>query len=291
MKKQNISFLLLASYFLILSCASSTEGSLDSARFALDNCKPEDVAACETAADEVDKVLAGDPDNISAALIKSSARATQGRVDMLSLISDLTQTTTESGIDQETQKFKFIRSALLGTMTTADLVYLREGVSTLTDIVDGGAAPQDETDPLYRDFYFQLGMLQSLEAFIRPVKLAQPEEDVAVAAITGDDAGFVRSDFLNADNNLIKGGIEEGETGWDLVEITRKNYCALKGASIGAGFETAELRALMECQLNDNFANLAGPGDGSDTGDFPGTTITKCLDFNYTRCATTDTTE
>ncbi len=274
-----------------LSCATSVTGNLDSARFSLDKCSTTNTDACLTASDKADAVLASDPGNFEAALLKSSALATAGRVDLLSIMSDMMQTEDESGIDQDTQKFRFIRSVL---SDDTNITYLREAVLALSNIVDGGYAPEDNTVDGYRDFYFQIGFLQALEAFVRPTSLAQPAADAivdlnAIELITDDDSDIIMADMLAADNNLVEGGISNSDvTGWELVSMTRRNYCAIKNVNAANdAFTAGELRALMRCQLNPS-DTIAALDDVN--GDFPGTDITGCSDFDYDQCAGTDTT-
>lgn len=274
--------------FLLLSCASGTNSTLESARFNLDKCTTSNPAACEAAESDAQKVLDDDADNVEAALVKASAVATQGNIDIIFMMARMSQTEEGTidgeGIDQTTQKFKFIRGKLTGDV---DIERLRDAVVSLSSIT----APE-ETDDNYKEYFFQLGLLQMLEAFITPSVLAQPTDTSEASvedteSITDDVAAYVLEDFIDGDNNFNEGGIVDSDNiGWDLVTMIRNNYCAAKNVNpANDGFSTEELRALMRCQLVANPEDLTGAA-----GDFPGTAIATCDDFDYTGCDNTNTT-
>jgi hypothetical protein len=272
---------------LLLSCASGTESILESARFNLDRCTTSNTAACVAAQGDAQKVLNEDADNVEASLIKASALATEGGIDIIFMMARLSQTDEETvdgeEINQTTQKFKFIRKKI---GEDVDIAKLRDAVVSLADLTAPAAA-----DVNYKEYHFQLGLLQMLEAFITPSNLAQPTDTDEVTVedtenITDDDAEYILDDFIAADNNFREGGIlTSDDTGWDLVTMTRNNYCAAKNVNpANDGFSTEELRALMRCQLVDNPEDLLGAN-----GDFPGTAIVSCDDFDYTGCDNTNT--
>jgi len=256
-----ISFLLAAA-FVAGACATASDTALEKAQFALDKCSTTNIVQCNTAITEAAKITSAHPEYIDALLIKSSAEATIGGFDILLLISELTEN------DGTNKKFKTMHSAVVGSIGAEGLDDIRESIDTLDDWTAN--VPASRTD-----YFFQLGTLQEIEAFSRPSLLAQPTEDspVDVDEIQTTDMPFILADFKNADNNIILGGITEGETGYELVTLVRKYYCAMHNISSDPdGFTLEELRDMVSCQLIDGFA---GPFQS---------TITACSDFDFAAC-------
>jgi|GEM_PF-3514603 len=282
---------LLVVVALCFACgASSVNSALDKARFNLDNCSPTNPSACDSAISGADTVLASEPNNVNAAMIKSSAQATNAGFILLDMLSDLANT---SG-DNQTEKFNFIRSAIGDTVSdTADL---RASIVTLS-----GITPPTATDDFYKDFYFQMGFLQALEAFALPTLVAQPTETSVVtpASISSTDKDNVQDDFINADNNLIIGGIADSSSnGWDLVVAVRQNYCVLHNlAPAGTqGFTLGLLQDLILCQLcvdDDVVTRGVCTKQAADftAADFVSGLVATCADFNFTACANPGPTE
>jgi hypothetical protein len=270
--------------WLFSACA---EQSLDSARFAMDRCTTTNITPCTTAANEAQTILDSDPNNVDAALIKSAALATRGGIDILDILAELAKTGVSGGLNNDTQKFKVIHNAVVSSVE--DIADLRTAIETLTSF---DASTIDTTSEIYKDFYFQMGMLQTIEAFSLPTITAQPTaaDVVDPAPIDATEKDPVLEDFLNADNNLGIAGLDDnGDTGFQLVTAIRQNYCILNNISGGGGgFTTEELQDLMSCQLciDETDASIC-PNTPAEmlgaNGDFR-STIATCADFNFTAC-------
>ena len=263
-KSRSVLCLLLVATALMGACANSAETALEKAQFALDKCSTTSTAACDSAIAEAAKITSTHPEYIDALLIKSSAEATKGGFNILALISELTDS------DGSNEKFKSMHAAVVAQIGAEGLDDIRDSINTLDDWTSNVPAART-------DYFFQLGTLQEIEAFSRPSLLAQPVEDgpVNVDDITEDDLPFIIADFQNADNNIILGGISEGETGYELVTLVRKNYCTMHNVSSDPdGFTLEELRDMISCQLIPGFA---GPFQS---------TITACSDFDFDACNT-----
>lgn len=283
MKNTNI-YVLSLLLILTASCASSLEGELDEAMFALDNCSTTNTTPCTDAITAADTLLASDPTNVEVSLVKSSALATRGGIDLLDLMAELARTGVSGGFDNDTQKFRVIHDVVVGNVSsTTDI---RSSITVLTGI----AAPAT-TDAIYKTYYFQLGILQSIEAFVLPTITAQPTSTSTVTStsVTATNRDNVEDDFVNADDNMITGGITSGKDGFELVEIARINYCVLKNISGAAGFTLAELQDLMSCQLCIDVTDVSICPKSSTAmtgaaGDFQ-STIATCADFNFDACS------
>lgn len=264
-------------FLFFTACGAETnDADTDAAQFALDNCSTTNTAPCTTAIAEADKLLAANANNSEAALIKSSALATRGGIDLLQVMSKLTETgTTES----DTRKFRTIHASLVSIVTS--LTDLRSAITTLSGITAPLATASN-----YKDFYWQLGILQTIEAFTMPSINAQPVADATVdiaatTAIDTDETANAEDDFVNADDNLILGGIANSTTtGWELVNFIREYYCILKTQAgtdgVATGFDAAQLRALMRCQLNTEAVITSL----TTNAEFPGTTMVTCNTFD-----------
>ncbi len=275
-------FLAFSFAFLASACgATSVNSNLDKARFALDQCKATNTAACTTALNDANNVLASEPNNTDAALIKSAALATSGGLDMLSLISSL----AETGATNESQKFKLVYDAVIANVQDVD--DLRTAITALTGITAPVA-----TDTIYKDYYFQLGILRAIEAFSLPTVKAQASgtSAVTVANITQTHKDSVQDDFLNADKDLIKGGIADATvSGWDLVKAVRQNYCTLKNLMLPGtqGFNLALLQDLISCQLCIDVTDVsicAKPAANMVAADFLSGLVATCASFDFAAC-------
>lgn len=266
---------------LALSCgAPSKEGGMDKARFALDSCSTDNTGPCTTAANEALDVLTSDSTNVQAALLRSSALATTGGVDMLLLVEDLSKTTDSS------QKFKTMHDTIIPTIT--DITALRTSIATLQSPTYTGTLA--EGDDYHRDFYFQIGILQAFEAFTLPTILAQstPASAVNVNLITSTDKDNIQADFIDADNNLITSGITDSSIkGWDLVKAVRQNYCTLRNITGGPGFTLEVLQDMVLCQLCIGITNTsicAKEAASFVAADFKSPLVLTCASFNFTLC-------
>ncbi|MBI2342383.1 MAG: hypothetical protein HYU98_06605 [Deltaproteobacteria bacterium] len=274
----------LAAVWLISACAEPT---LDGARFAMDKCSTTNLTPCTTAANEAQTILDSEPNNADAALIKSAALATRGGIDILDILAELAKTGVSGGVDNDTQKFKIIHNAVVGSVQ--NITDLRTAIAALTSF---DASTLDTASEIYKDFYFQMGMLQTIEAFSLPTITAQPTAADAVdpTPIDATEKDPVLDDFLNADNNLGIAGLDSADdTGFQLVTAIRQNYCILNNISGGGGgFTTEELQDLMSCQLCIDETDTSICPKSVDemlgaNGDFR-STIASCADFNFTTC-------
>lgn len=283
-------FLTLLLIFVTSCGASSNSGKLDSARFALDSCSSSDVGPCNTAQSDALSVLTSDPNNVQAALIRSSALATSDGVNLLDLVSDISSTANND------QKFKSMHDTVVGTMT--GVTNLNASILTMLPPIYTGATTLQSGDDYYRDYYFQLGILQAFEAFVMPSFNAQNRltDPVVVDNITAANKTSVQDDFINADNNLITSGISDStKRGWDIVNAIRENYCVLITAEgTTSGFSREVLQDLMLCQLCVDVTDTSiCPAEASNLGpaNFKSGKVAKCSDFDYDGCSNAGPTE
>lgn len=253
------------------SCAVTSTDDLEEARFSLDG---GDFATAVTKLES----LTGIATNHEATLLLASAYAGRAGLDLLSLAKVLS---TESN---ETEIFKKIHEALVGVLdSTNGLTDIGRAITTLNSFAT--ANDPSATDTAERRY--RLGMLQMIRAFIFPTITAKPTSGAALnplLILTKDD---VQSDFIASDNNLTNDGSTGGlATDNQLVDVLRKNFCALKERSAASGFTVAELQDLTLCQLTSNPSNLRA-------ADFQSASITLCSDFSFSCTGSngTDTTE
>ncbi|MBI4212229.1 MAG: hypothetical protein HY540_06280 [Deltaproteobacteria bacterium] len=261
--------------FTLFACASSSKELLEQARFALDN------SDFSTAVTEAKSVLDANTTDLEAALVLSSAYAGRGGIDILSIADDLATT------DKADDLFDAIHDALASNITeTTGLDDLREAIVTLDTTLT--QAP-DATHPLYKEYQFQLGLLEAIEALSLPSLKAQPTADgtVTVSDIAQADYAIVQTDFSRADNHLINGDLKTDNA---LVTAIRKNFCVLKASATGAspsapgfsgnlattGFSLVSLRDLNNCELQT---------DRSSITTFETSGIATCTDFNFSVCS------
>lgn len=254
--------LLLSLTLLICSCAAGIDEAIDEARFALDG---GDYSKAITA---LETEFAADPTNIEAAVILAAAYAGRANIELTTVIDDLMDT---AGTDS-TDDFAYFRNKMEDIISDSpnNLPDLRSAISTLNSVT---TAPT-EAHRYYSSYYLQLGMLQTLEAFSRPIFLAQPtgETSVDVTQIVADDRTNIETDFINADDNLILAGLESDN---QLIQTLRENFCTLKAPTAGdtssdEAFSLGRLRDLITCQLS---------------GATPTTsTVTTCADFDVSSC-------
>lgn len=257
--------------FAIAGCATSTNADLDKARFEIDR------GNWDSAINSASAVQNSNPSNIEAAILLSSAYAGRGGVRIVSVSADIAES------ENSDNEFKVAHDALLNAIhqslvgTTTNLDDLRNSVVVLGTTLD----PQPTSDnEYYTDQQYQLGMLETIEAFGLSSVTAQPVIDGTITPtdIAQAQSDITVTDMINADNHLLNGGMEETD---DLVKNIRKNYCVLQNASVGAtGFDLVALQDLNLCQLTPEGAarDALGPGD------FQSTTITQCGDFNFDAC-------
>ncbi len=270
-----------ACLLVLAACASTVNSGLDKARFALDDCSVTNTDPCDAAIDAVNHISVTDPAYPAAAMIKSSALASKAGIEILTLMSDL----TKSGTNSDAQRFKMLHDTAV--LTVRDTDSLRASIIALTI-----ATPPPATADNFKDFYFQMGILQSVESFTLPSVKAQPTATslVTVTNITAADKGNAQDDFIAADINLRISGISDPTSkGWDAVKAGRQNYCILKTITLAPqGFLLSELQDVITCQLCKGVTDTTICAKDSDTmtaADFKSPQITSCTNFNYTACA------
>ncbi len=234
------------------ACPSSEQSLLDELKFALDRCNPVSEPAslttfCQTAVDKGELLIAEAPTDKNARILLSNAYFGRSGLDFLDLLQTFADLSSTAADD-----FEEIRDALTGV--SVDLTKLRLSVTTLTDLT-GLAAADNE------DYFRQLGLMRSLEAFVRPVKQSVDDanafnEAKVVEKIDADEAAIIEEDYLNADNNLADTEVDDD----DILSPIRENYCrcSLQNPLGGsAGFNAACLRDLMRCELNPNVGDTS----------------------------------
>lgn len=263
---KRLSVLFCSAVLLFVACGVRQSDQLsEEARFALDN---KDYATAITKATDL---IAQNPNDFDAAMLLSSAYAGRAGVNLFNISKKL----LEAGI--ETQAFNAVHDILVTTIGSAGLADLRTAVTTLSSFA--GTVTEREK------FTFQLGILETIEAFGRPSITAQPTVagTITVTNINGTDASFVQSDLVDADNHLITSGIKSDS---QLITTIRKSFCVMKNRSASSGFTTAEMQDRVRCELDENRANLL-----ATNGDFQSpATVTTCADFNFNACTAVDTT-
>lgn len=254
---------LFSVFLLNSSCAKRQDALREDAKFLLDRCNPTQESSlpnCTAAVTKANELQQIDPGDLDAAMLEASAELGLARFDFLSFLSDLSEL-QDSGADDFGRFRGFIldyEQALNTNQSLTGLEIVLAEMATAVDVFDGlfddAAFDADgvATDETTRRAFFQLGLIQALDAFIRPVKLASG--GVAnVANITDAQATRIQADFINADNNILRGGGDESEID-DVLRPIRENYCrcSLQTPLGGqAGFNLTCLRDLMRCELYD----------------------------------------
>lgn len=232
---------------LTLGCASSVDKDLDDARKALNDGNWAKAITSATAA------TAAEPTNLEAFLLLCSGYAGQAGVDLLEITKELTDTTTSN------DSFDLVHDTLLTTMTSEGCVIgtcltdLNTSITTLTTSFTGTVGTYDAY--LQKQYYFQLGILQYIQALGLPTLTAQPTHagtitptDVTAAINTTTQTDFIAG-YANLTNSTT--GIATSNA---LATILSKNYCALKAESViagtASGLNLGVLQAFTLCQLS-----------------------------------------
>ncbi|QQR81529.1 MAG: hypothetical protein IPJ69_05285 [Deltaproteobacteria bacterium] len=234
-----------------------TNKTLDEAEFYLDQCnaanEPSLTSSCTPALDAATNILDSDPTNAQAALISSSASIGLARLDLLSFMSDLsTLGDSNSGAYSQFRTFiSTFESTTLGGSYQIDLEALQNAKGVLNTLLDSTTVELDgagvATDPLLKRASFQLGLLQALDAYIRPVKLATVAGESHISDIDAVTEGpRIIADYIHADNNLIQGGLS-GERANDILTPLRENFCRCSLQT--GGFTLSCIRDLMRCEI------------------------------------------
>lgn len=252
---------------VLFGCANGIQDSLDDARFALD------VGDYTQAVNSADAVLTADATNMEAAILKATALAGRIGIELTKIADDLIDTAGTTGANKD---FDTLRTAFASIFDkSSDFTDLRAAITTLT----GKTAPS-VGDPNRPDYYFLLGLLQTMEAFNLPPLTAAPAGNVAdsydPSSLTATHRSDVQADFLDADDNLINAGIA---TNNNLIDTLRQNFCAMKGATTGdtggQAFSLTQLRDLMRCQLDNDTSN---PNTAFES-------VANCNEFTFSACS------
>lgn len=252
---------------MLLGCANGIQDSLDDARFALD------VGDYTQAVNSADAVLTADATNMEAAILKATALAGRIGIELTKIADDLIDTAGTTGTNKD---FDTLRTAFASIFNkSSDFTDLRTAITTLTGLTAPAVG-----DPNRPDFYFLLGLLQTMEAFNLPTLTAAPAGSAAdsydPSTLTTTHRTNVEADFLSADDNLVNAGIAADN---NLIDTLRQNFCAMKGATtgdaVGQGFSLTQLRDLMRCQLDDN---TSSPNTAFES-------VANCNEFTFSACS------
>ena len=280
---------------LLGGCPSNVQSLTEATSFLLDECNPSDgstLTSCSEAATKADEIIAADATSIDGAIFSSSAHLGLARVDFLqvaSSLSDLANNSNGSTSDDDFSQFR----ALVTTIETdngsaIDLTELESAKTALTTLLAGATV----TDSNKRAF-FQLGVIQIIDALIRPVKLAGAGA-ASVSAIDLTEATRINTDFINADNNLVASGTTDS----DFLSPIRDNFCRCKanGTVItDDGTLTMSVKCLqdlMTCELSSSVGltttlNFDYDGDSAANGLDCATLLAPAT---LTTCSAVDTT-
>ncbi len=260
---------------LLISCTSQINSLTDDTKFLLDKCNPADsttLTSCTDAASKSTDIITADATNIDGPIFNSSAHLGLAGVDFLQVASQMadlansnssnntSQTATASNKDND--DFSQFRS-LVSTIETdngraIDTAELETAKSALVTLLASATATDDN-----KRAFFQLGVIQAIDGFIRPVKLAGSVTSVTSAAsltgITTAEAARINTDFFNADNNLAS----SGTTSSDFLNPVRQNFCLCKANAAAISDATATnvmsvtcLQDLMLCELKTDLTGV-----------------------------------
>ena len=255
----------------LAGCSTAKDAGVEQARLALD--KGEWDKAIEDAGD----ALANDPSSVEAALMLSSAYAGRAGVQLTRIAAAIADRSREHDLfDLVQDEYHRFRS---GEIDGADLDL---AIGALRDRLQPQPA---SSNPLYRDRFFQHGLLLVVKIFLHPAILAQAAEDAAIEARVLDEETeeSVEQSLLAADDAFLESGLAEDDP---MVQHVRQTWCVLRAAWADSdGFDVRALRDILRCQLS--------PDDGAGlvAADFESPSITSCSDFTYDACATAGSTE
>lgn len=278
---------LLLMVFVFPAGCNVTASLIETARFLMDQCDPAEAPsadesdACSQAAAKTEIVLDDDATNLEAATLNSSAHLGLAGLEFLDIAEQLTDLQESDNSGNDFSQFQDLVATIEETraINLDELTLAQERLLIALTGVD--AAPSNESD------FFQLGLLQAVDAFIRPAKLAGDNAANADTAITEAVTIIVEANFIAADNNLVLGGT----TDTDVLGPIRNNYCFCKINAGGfGGFDTTCLRDLMKCELAGAAATPSQDYDASGTPNaLDCTTLLSTAAAGFSACAT-DTT-
>lgn len=252
---------------LAAGCGSAFDKNMDDARKALNDGNWAKAITAATAA------TAADSTSLEAFLLLCSGYAGQAGVDLLEITKQLTVTTNSD------TAFDLVHDTLLTTMTSNGCAIgtclgdLNTAITTLTTTFTGTVTAYDAH--LQKQYFFQLGILQFIQALGLPTLTAQPTAsgtitptDVTAAITTTAQADFITgyANLTNATTGITSSNV--------LVTVLAKNYWTLKNASVAtgtvSGISQGVLQDLTLCQLTTSAATAVT------------TTVANCAAFGFT---------
>ena len=239
--------ILIIPLVLFFSCAAGVQENLDKARFALDK------GNYSVAKTNAEAALTADATDVEAALLLASAYAGLAGIELTNVAGDIMDT---AGVGGDNDDFEVIRAAFASILDSDEKVTnLDNAIESLRP--DSSASPKLSVAPAstsdqHANYSFQLGMLQTIQAFALPSLKAQPAgtTTITLADIVATTRASTETSFLEADDNLVNANLDDN----DLVTTLRQNFCVLKGinsaTTAGQAFSLAELQDMIACQLD-----------------------------------------
>lgn len=224
-------------------CPTTAETNIEQAQFALDHCNPSSAtadASCQQAVDDATAVLTTDPGNVEAAILASSGYLGLAGVDFLQFAAKLVA--LQSGSTNDFKQFQTLVSSVESTNSrTIDLTQLQSSKTVLVTAMAG----KSSGTPLNDRGFFQLGVIQAIDGFVRPIKTITTDSSGNIDASKIDDttADILRQNYINSDSNLSTSGTTDTST----LKATREGYCRCKLSLFGYG--AACVRDLVKCEL------------------------------------------
>lgn len=254
---------------LLTSCPDQIDSLTESAKFLLDKCNPTTsdatiLANCTAAATAATDLITANPTGVDGPIFNSSAHLGLAGIDFLQVTSKLAELNTSgtSGTDDFAEFRSLITTIEADNGRDIDLAELNSAKTALQNLLHPTAGDLAATVDNKRAF-FQLGMVQVIDGFIRPTKLAGASAANLVGAggitITADtgistaNAALVDAAFVAADNNLVTSGTDET----DFLDPIRQNFCFCKAqaavltddTTTGLTMSPSCVRDLMRCEL------------------------------------------
>jgi|GEM_PF-6607264 len=224
-------------------CPTTAETNIEQAQFALDHCNPASSTAdtaCQQAVDDANAVLATDPTNVEAGILASSGYLGLAGVDFLQFAAKLVA--LQSGSTNDFKQVQTLVSDVESTNSrTIDLVQLQSSKTVLVTAMAG----QSSGTPLNDRGFFQLGIIQAIDGFVRPIKSISTDSsgNIDASNITDATADILKQNYINSDSNLSTSGTTDDKT----LKATREGYCRCKLSLFGYG--AACVRDLVKCEL------------------------------------------
>lgn len=270
---------------LLTSCPDQIDNLTESAKFLLDQCNPNTsdatvLAKCTDAATASTDLITADPTGVDGPIFNSSAHLGLAGIDFLQVTAELADLNTSgtTGTDDFAEFRALITTIESDNGRAIDLAELDLAKTALTTLLATAPTADDDT----KRAYFQLGLVQVIDGFIRPTKLAGASAANLVGAggavvttgISTANAALIDAAFVAADNNLVTAGTSDA----DFLDPIRQNFCFCKAqaavltddTTTGLTMSPSCIRDLMRCEL------------------ISGITTTTALENNYDGAAGTD---